>query len=89
MKALTNEKELIRQFVIEKLARAKKINHLNDQDNLIENSIIDSLGIMQLVSYIEATFAVKVKDEDIIPDYFESIDAISNYIENLQQPSNE
>jgi len=87
MNAMTNEKELIRQFVIEKLARAKKINHIDDQDNLIENGIIDSLGVMQLVAYLEGTFAVKVKDEDIIPDYFESLDAISNYIERLRQPS--
>lgn len=85
MKTVTNDKDLIRQFVMEKLVRARKIDHIDDQDNLIENGIIDSLGIMQLVTYVETTFAVEVKDEDIIPDYFESIDAISNYIERLRQ----
>lgn len=84
MKTVTNKKELIRQFVVENLARTKNIYHITDQDNLIENGIIDSLGIMRLVSYIEGTFAVKVKDEDIIPEYFESIDTISTYIEGLR-----
>jgi acyl carrier protein len=81
MKASTNNKELIRKFLIEKLARTKNINHIHDQDNIIENGIIDSLGIMQLVAYIEATFAVKVKDEDIIPENFESVDVIYSYLE--------
>lgn len=81
--SLTNNKELIRQFLIEKLGRAKKINHVADHDNLIANGMIDSMGILQLVSYIEARFAVKVRDEDIIPDNFESVDVISSYIERL------
>ena len=84
MKTMTNNKELIREFVMEKLARAKKIDHVDDQDNLIENGTIDSMGIMQLVAYLEGMFAVKVKDEDIVPENFESLDVITSYIERLR-----
>jgi len=81
---MTNNKDLIRQFVLEKLARAKKIDHIDDQDNLIENGTIDSMGIMQLVAYLEGTFSVKVNDEDIVPENFESLDVITSYIERLR-----
>ena len=84
MKTMTDNKEKIRQFLIEKIARAKKIDHINDQDNIIENGIIDSMGIMQLVAYLEGTFTVKVKDEDIVPENFESINIIAAYIERLR-----
>jgi acyl carrier protein len=84
METASNAKELLRQFILEKLAKTKNFTTINNQDNLIENGIIDSLGIVQLVSFIENTFTIKIKDEDIIPDYFESIDAISHYIEQLQ-----
>jgi len=84
MKTMTNNKELIREFVMEKLARAKKIDRIDDQDNLIENGTIDSMGIMQLVAYLEGMFAVKVKDEDIVPENFESLDVITSYIERLR-----
>ena len=84
MKTMTNNKELIRDFLMEKLARAKKIDHIDDQDNLIENGTIDSMGIMQLVAYLEGMFAVKVKDEDIVPENFESLDVITSYIERLR-----
>ena len=75
-----SNKELIRKFVLQKLAKKEIQVNVNDQDNLITIGVIDSLGIMQLVAYIEETFSVKVKDEDIVPDNFESIEAISLFI---------
>ena len=83
MITMTDNKEKIRRFLLEKLAKAKKITHIEDQDNLIESGIIDSLGIMQLVAYLEGTFAVKVKDEDIVPENFESLNVIISYLERL------
>jgi acyl carrier protein len=84
MKTMTDSKEKIRDFLIEKLAKAKKIKHIDDQDNLIENGIIDSLGIMQLVAFLEGTFTVKVKDEDIVPENFESLNVIVSFVERLR-----
>ena len=84
MKTVADNKEKIRQFLIEKLAKAKKVKNIDDQDNLIENGIIDSLGIMQLVAYLENTFAVKVKDEDIVPENFETLNVITSYVERLR-----
>jgi acyl carrier protein len=81
MSTFTNNKEQVRKFLVEKMGRVKKINQISDDDDLIGNGIIDSLGIMQLVAYIEGTFAVKVKDEDIVPDNFQSVNVISSYIE--------
>jgi acyl carrier protein len=53
---------------------------VNDQDNLITTGVIDSLAVMQLVAFIEESFSIKVKDEDIVPENFESIEAISVFI---------
>ncbi|OGW36518.1 MAG: hypothetical protein A2010_12895 [Nitrospirae bacterium GWD2_57_9] len=77
------QKEQLRRFLIEKLGRPKKIDQVSDGENLIENGMIDSLGIMHLVSYIEDTFRVKVRDEEIVPDNFESLDVISTYVSRL------
>ena len=76
-------KELIRKFIVQ-LAKKKEHANVNDDDDVITMGIIDSLGIMQLVAYIEETFSIKVNDEDIIPDNFESIEFISSFIESKQ-----
>ncbi|OGP74753.1 MAG: hypothetical protein A2W09_02850 [Deltaproteobacteria bacterium RBG_16_50_11] len=75
---------LIRKFIQHKVAKGKENREIHDEDNIITTGIIDSLGIMQLVAYIEETFSIKIKDEDIIPDHFESIATISAFIEGRE-----
>ena len=76
MKALSS-RELIRKFIVSQFAKTNEHTTVTDQDNLITNGLIDSLGIMQLISYLEETFSIMIKDEEVVPDYFESIEAIS------------
>ena len=79
MTSISN-KETIRKFIVKELAKKEEHMQVSDQENIVETGLIDSLGIMQLVLYLEKEFFIKVKDEDIIPEHFESIDAISAYI---------
>jgi len=80
-------KDQIRQFVTEKLAREKGIaDPISDHDSLIEKGIIDSLGIMLLVGHLEKKLAIKVPDEDIVPENFESIESLAQYLERLAAP---
>jgi acyl carrier protein len=79
MTSISN-KETIRKFIVKEIAKKEEHMHVSDQENIVETGLIDSLGIMQLVLYLEKEFLIKVKDEDIIPEHFESIDAISAYI---------
>ena len=53
---------------------------LKDTDSLLEAGIVDSMGIQVLISYLEKTFSIKVQDDEIIPDNFESIAAIVNLV---------
>ena len=49
--------------------------------NLIESGVIDSMGIMKLLVFVEETFNLKVSDSDLVPENFESIDSISHLVE--------
>lgn len=80
MNVVLDDKELIRKFINDNLARTKQMKEVQNQENLIMNGVIDSLGIVQLVAYIEETFKMKVKDEDIVPDNFETVDVISSFV---------
>lgn len=53
---------------------------LSEDDDLLAAGILDSLGILQLVAYIEKTFGVIVPDEDVIYDNFKSILSLDNYL---------
>lgn len=63
-------------FVQDELARGKEVAGLASTDNLIDSGILDSLGIMKLISFVEERFSVKITDEDLLPENFESIGKI-------------
>ncbi len=56
-------------------------NSISDDDSFMENGIIDSTGILELVSFIEGKFDFKVDDEDLVPDNFDSVNNLVSYIE--------
>jgi acyl carrier protein len=52
---------------------------------LMESGILDSIGLMQLVSYIEDNAGVRISDTDMLPDNFATIDTIADFVARLRQ----
>lgn len=76
---MTNSHERIVGFILEKFPLARK--HSLGGDNLLESGIIDSLGILDLVSFLEQQFGIVVADDDLIPDNFQSVSRITLFVE--------
>ena len=72
--------EKIRAFVIENYLFGEE-EKLQNSDSFMESGIIDSTGILELVRFLEATFGVKVADEDLIPDNLDSIEKIVSFVQ--------
>ncbi len=58
----------------------KTINDLNDEDSLLENGAIDSAGMLELVSFIEAEYSIKIDEDELMPENFDSLKAIQDFI---------
>jgi len=54
---------------------------LQPDDSLLDMGVIDSTGVLELVSYLEEHFGIKVEDEEMIPDNLESIKNVARYVE--------
>ena len=48
---------------------------------LLEEGIIDSLGLQQIITFIEQQFKITIDDDDLMPENFESVNAIAALIE--------
>jgi acyl carrier protein len=75
------EKQAIRRLIQQKLLRTGNPEGISDADSLIESGILDSFGIQILIDSLEKDFAIKVSDVELIPENFESIDAIARFVE--------
>ena len=70
----------IRAFIVDDLQGGIEPDLLDDDTHLIEEELIDSLGIMAMVSFIEAHWRVDVAAEDVLIQNFESIPAIERLV---------
>lgn len=52
---------------------------LRDSDSLLGN-VIDSTGALELVAFLQERFGIKVDDEDVIPDNFDSVKSVVSYV---------
>ena len=78
---MANLCERIESFIVEKFPLARK-QPLTSDTNLLESGIIDSLGILDLVSYLEKDFGIVVADEELVPEHFQSISRLVGFIEH-------
>jgi acyl carrier protein len=69
-------------FILEKITLdGEKI--ARDED-LLASDILDSMAIVELVSFLEARFGVQVSDDDLMPENFKTIDEIVTFVERTK-----
>jgi len=72
-------KEKIRGFIVENFLFGND-DGLSDESSFLEEGIIDSTGVLELVNFLEEEFGITVDDEDLIPENLDSINNVVNYL---------
>ena len=77
----TNEvREKIRAFIVRQFPRARVRNFL-DTDALLESGVLDSLGVLELVAYLENGFDISITEEHLVMENFQTIERIAAFVE--------
>ncbi len=69
----------IKNFFVEKKF-IKTVDDLNDEDSLLEKGIVDSVGMLDLVGFIENEYSIKIDEDELMPENFDSLKAIQDFI---------
>lgn len=77
-------KTQIRNFIINELVQDARHANLGDSDPLIESGIMDSLGMMKLIGFLEDNLSIEINDDELIPENFSSIETIGNLVAEKQ-----
>lgn len=72
--------EKVRAYITENFLYARQDVLLNENDSLLERGIIDSMGVMELVTFIDGEFGVVAGDEEITEENFGTLAAITRYV---------
>jgi acyl carrier protein len=77
----------IRQLMVENLTYGGSWNEVDEDYPLLAKHVIDSLGMLKLVSLIEEEFDVEIDDDDVVPDNWKTIRDIAALVESKKSPS--
>jgi acyl carrier protein len=72
----------LRGFIAESILFSSDGYQYADETSFLDHGILDSMSIMDLVLHVETVFNVKIEDQEITPDNFDSIEKLAAYIES-------
>jgi acyl carrier protein len=70
-----------RRYVLENFLYTKPDARLADDERLLERGIVDSMGVMELVTFLQDRFGIAVDESEITEEHFGSLAAIATYVE--------
>ena len=71
---------LVHDFIVENFLFGDG-EQLKEDTSFFENGIIDSTGILELISFLEETYSVTIQDDELVPEHFDNLNRISQYLE--------
>ena len=70
----------VRSFVVDNYLYGKASAALADRDSFQELGVIDSTGILELVTFIEEKYGIKLEDEEILPENLDTIEKVAAFV---------
>jgi acyl carrier protein len=70
----------VRRYIVDELKWPGSADDLTDDYPLLENKVLDSLGLFKLVTFLEAEYGVQIPDEQLLPSNFGSLGAIGRLL---------
>ncbi len=79
---MADTKKQLRDYIVENFLFGDTETEFSDTDSFMEKGIIDSTGILEMITYIEENFDIKIEDDELIPENLDSISNIVNFIDH-------
>lgn len=75
----------LRQFIIKNLYYAED-NVLAEDDSFLQTGVIDSMGVMELVAFVQSEFGIEVEQSEVIVENFDSIRKLAAFVKRKHAP---
>ena len=72
---------LIKKFIAENILFSEKGFQYGNDVSFLAEGIVDSIGVMELVTYVGETFKVTVDPQEVTPENFDSVSRLVNYVQ--------
>ncbi len=73
-------KGTVRQYILQNFLMGDMGVQLKDDQSFLDHHIIDSTGFIELVTFLETTWKIQIRDEEMIPENLDSLDSIERFV---------
>ena len=73
-------KKQIRDYIVENFLFGDTDVAFSDTDSFMEQGILDSTGILELILFLEETYGIKIEDDELVPENLDSIENIIRFV---------
>lgn len=80
---MAEPRQELRTFIVDHFLFGDGGN-LADDASLLEGGVVDSTGVLELVTHLETTYGFKVADDELIPDNLDSIESLAQFVARKQ-----
>ena len=80
MPSVVEVKTDVRRFIIDNFLFGSDDPLLTDEASFLQTGIIDSTGILELISYVEDSYNIEIADDDVTPENLDSLDRIAKFV---------
>jgi len=77
---MPNYQHDLRHFIVEKFLFGRQDDPFSDDDSFLKLGIIDSTGVLELVSFLQQQYHITIEDEELIPDNLDSIERLVRFV---------
>lgn len=81
---LMSKEDKIRGYILENFLFTDDQSALSNSDSFLEKGLVDSTGILEIITFIEDDFDLSIEDEEMIPENLDSVDNIIAFITKKQ-----
>jgi acyl carrier protein len=74
-------KDDLRIFITNSIMYGHNTDFLADDASFLENGVIDSTGVLELIAYVEGHFGITVDDHELVPENLDSINGLMGFVE--------
>jgi acyl carrier protein len=71
----------IHQFIIDNFLFGESETWLSNDDSLLDQGIIDSMGILELVTFLEDKYEIEIPDDELVPTNLDSINRLVQFVQ--------
>lgn len=77
-------KQELKTFIRDNLIAGSQQAEIDENEALIDRGVIDSMGLLQIMTFIEERTGLRVPDHEVMPDNFQSVASIERMVERLR-----